>query len=349
MASTHPSFEILKRTSIRRYLAAFAAGALGAVFVYVVAILLLEEVAPQHLPAPPISNQRHFDEKLRFLRDNPHFRPVMLGMGSSVVLRSIDFAQFQGSDRPPFRFLNLSVPGASMKETRVNSRFFLSKFPSARAVLTMLVPPDFESCSSPVKPYDPEDAWAFVTRRVPSVWFYLKYFSIVDFVVELTRVSEDRKMPARGEWPRLYYDRFGGSPVERDHGNWNNYRPLFLDPACFAELSAWKHDLQAAGITLYVVLFPMSPEWAERMPGARDYIRSFERRVRSELQGSGVQVIEGRDLFDGAPGSHVDAYHLQRSAARRFSQRLGAVITPDLDTQRPHHPTQRRSSHLPST
>jgi hypothetical protein len=328
VASTHPNLQGLKRTSTRRYLAALAAGALGPVFLYVVVILLLGAVAPQHLPAPPISNQRHFDEKLRFLRDNPHFRPVMLGIGSSVVLRSIDFAQFQGSNRPPFRFLNLGIPGSSMKETRVNSRFFVSKFPSVRAVLTILVPPDFESCSNPMKPYDPEDAWAYVTGRVPSVWFYLKYISILDFVVDVTRVAEDRKM-RQGRWPRLYHDRFGASPVERDQGNWNNYRPVSLDPACFAELSAWNHELQAAGITLYVVLFPMSPEWAARTPGARDYISSFERRVQSELHGTGVRVIEGRDFFDG-PGSHVDAYHLHWSAARRFSQRLGAAITPEL-------------------
>jgi hypothetical protein len=315
IGSTHQNSKLLKRTSTGRYVAALVAGALGTVFVYVAAILLLKGVAPQHLPAPAISNQTHFDEKLRFLRDHPHFRPVMLGIGSSVVLRSIDFAQFQGSDRPPFRFLNLGIPGASMKETRVNGRFFTSKFPGAKAVLTILVPPDFESCSNPTKPYDSEDAWAFATGRVPSVWFYLKYFSILDFIIEMTHVSADRKMTAPGEWPRLYYDRFGASPVEKDQGIWDTYPLLPLDPACFVELSAWKHELQAAGITLFVVLFPMSPEWAEHTPGARDYISSFERRVRSELHGPGVRVIDGRDFFEGA-GSHVDAYHLRWSAAR---------------------------------
>jgi hypothetical protein len=330
MGSTRPGGERLKRTPVRFYLLAFAAGVLSTLGGYAATILLLEQLAPQYLPPPQITNQLHLDEKLRFLRENPHFEPVMLGFGSSGVLRSVDFAPFQRPSGPPFRFLNLGIPGASIKDTRANSRFFLSKFAGTGAVLTMLVPPDFESCSEPAKPFDHEDAWAFATGRVSSLWFYLKYFSIFDFAVDMTRIAEERKMTARGE-RRLYYDPFGSGPVEMEPGKtWNTYTPRSLDPACFAELSAWSRELQAAGIALYVVIFPVSPEWIEGTPGARDYVASFERRIRSALREPGVRIIEGRALFDGAPDSHVDAYHLQWSAARRFSQKLSAAIAPEL-------------------
>lgn len=310
-------------------------GIAAPVLAYIGLILLLERFAPEHLPPPAIANRIDLDDKLRLLRESGDVAPVVLALGSSSAGRSIDGTPFQGEEQQSLRFFNASVGGAQINQLRFLSGFYLNNLPEVRAVVTMLVPADFVSCSVPDALFDRRDAAAYAFARKPSLRFYLEYFNLFEFLPQLRTIATERSnWGAIGDERRLYTDRFGSRPMEIPAAKARARLALYevepLDPKCFDEVRAWSRELRAAGVAFFVVLPPISPLWLRATPGAVDFVERFRGDLRAALQGEGAEIIDGERVCECGPDDFLDAYHLQWSAAQGFSRRLAAKIQPQV-------------------
>ncbi|MDF2764905.1 MAG: hypothetical protein K0S81_1899 [Rhodospirillales bacterium] len=313
---------------MRAYAAALLGGVLATVVATVGLIELLDRYAPQHLPAPAISNRIDLDEKLRFLRRHPDLQPTTIAVGSSSAMRSLYGAPFSGELHGRERFLNVAFSGAQMHEVRYASNFYLDLFPGVRKVLQLAVPPDFEDCTTvPRAVFERADARAYVRGEASLAKTYLKYFNPHELVPEAFEIAAARENLSGSFERRLYTDPFGTMPMDmsaeearqRHAVLYTKIRPL--DPACFRELRAWSGDVDARGARLVVVVPPTSPIFLREVAGAKGYIDQFVRELSEALRGTSAIFIDERSMALGE-GAFGDAYHLLWPAARVFSKQL---------------------------
>lgn len=313
---------------MRAYAAALLGGVLATVIATVGLIELLDRYAPQHLPAPAISNRIDLDEKLRFLRRHPDLQPTMLAVGSSSAMRSLYGAPFSGELDGRERFLNVAFSGAQMHEVRYASNFYLDLFPGVRKVLQLAVPPDFEDCTTvPTAVFDRADARAYIHGKASLARTYLKYFNPHELVPEAFQIAAARENLSGSFERRLYTDPFGTMPMDmsaeearqRHAVLYTKIRPL--DPACFRELRTWSGEIEARDARLVVVVPPTSPMFLREVAGSKEYMDAFARALAEALSGTSAIFIDERSLALGEE-AFGDAYHLLWPAARVFSKHL---------------------------
>jgi hypothetical protein len=317
--------------SLSTYLIAFGCGLLSTLLVVASGPELLERLAPEHLPPPAISNRIDLDEKLLFLRRHPDWKPLILGVGSSITARSLDGEPFSVGLSEENRFLNVGIGGAQIHQTRQAGLFFLHLFPEVRTVVQLVVPPDFTNCSTPAGAlFDAKDAAAFVHGEMSSVRAYLKYFNPQELIPQALHMAEDRE-PSFGPDGKLYQDQFGTMPLQmspaqaRDRHERLYKTPNSLDPNCFAELRKWSAELGRLGVRHVVVLPPISPLFLHSVSGAPQFIDAFAQHVAESLKGGAATLVDERSLPLGE-GGFADAYHLLWPAAQVFSRYVSEDI-----------------------
>jgi hypothetical protein len=323
------------QASAAGYLAWIWAGLVCTLLVVAGAVQFMQHFAPQHLPAPAISNRLDLDEKLLFLRRHPDRRPTVLGVGSSITMRSLDGAPFSGGPSST-GFLNVGIGGAQIHQTRETGKFYLDLFPEIAVVVQLVVPPDFEDCSTqPRVLFDPTDARAFVRGEMSSVRAYLKYFNPEELIPEALHIAADRERSSGGDvGQRLQMDEFGSMPMEmtprearrRHETLYSETRPL--DPNCFRELREWSREVRERGARHVVVVPPFSPIFLRTIPGAPEYIETFVQMLSTTLRNEPADLIDERSIAFGDE-AFADAYHLLWPAARVFSRHVAA----DLEQQ----------------
>ena len=313
------------------YLISFCGGLASTFLVVVGGIELLERFAPQHLPPPAISNRIDLDEKLVFLRRHPGWQPTILGVGSSITVRSLYGAPFSEGMSPEKRLLNVGIGGAQIHQTRRSGGFYLDLFPEVRTVIQLVVPPDFQDCSTqPATLFDSADAAAYVRGQMSSVRAYLKYFNPHELLAEAWHIASDRETSS-GPDGKLFTDEFGSMPMQMSPAQARQrHKELYseiraLDPKCFRELQEWSREVKQRGARLVVVIPPFSPIFLRAVAGAPQFIDEFARNVSAALDGGPALLVDERSLALGDE-AFADAYHLLWPGARVFSRHVSAEI-----------------------
>jgi hypothetical protein len=316
-------------SSSKAYVAAFLGGVVAMVVAVVASLEFLQAFAPDHLPPPAISNRIDLDEKLLFIRRHRDWEPTTLGIGSSITMRSLDGAPFSEGLPQRNRFINVAFGGAQLHQVQTTGLFYLDLFPTVRTVIQLVVPPDFQDCTTvPSELFDPADARAFALGKMSPVQAYLKYFNPHELIPQAFQIAAARRNTSGGAvGGRLYTDPFGSMPMtmspreaRRRHDVLYTETPA-LDPACFRALIDWSRQVQLRGVRLVIVVPPFSPIFLRQIDGAPEYIDAFVQKLRSALRNTPAALIDERPIAFGDE-AYADAYHLLWPAARVFSRHV---------------------------
>jgi hypothetical protein len=302
------------------YLLAMAVGALSVIALFGVALVSLDSVG--RLPPPQLANTLCIDEKLRFLHassafDAPSFQPTVMAVGSSVSWRTFDGEAVERATAGRAQPFNGGFCGLKMHETAFSTRYFLTRYPSVRDVVTILAPQDMTDCrNSRAQLFDPADVDGYVYGDAWVFPLYLKYFDPFTFVKNVIFTQ------AGFRWG-LVFDRFGGSPIDTEE---RSARLVYgaldaYDPECFRALSDLATELRADGRRLVVATMPLHPAWLDLYDPQRRHVPQFEQRIDAALAGTGA--VHWRPLaFTLEADDFVDAIHIRWSAAQDFSRAL---------------------------
>jgi hypothetical protein len=291
--------------------------------VYTGSIMALDRAGA--LPPPAIVNELCADEKLEWLRDNPHLRPNLLFVGSSIAWRDVDGEAFVRRS-PDARPLNGGVCHAQMNQTAFVTGYLLRHFPLVRTVVSIVVPQDFLDCAhTPSWIFDPATADAYVFERRWSYGFYLSQFDPVALVRNATQIQAMRD--GRNQFDSMVMSPYGDGPLRIEGSRGLLYGAIKgYDPACFAAL----HDLVAVaasgGRHVLVATGPLNPLWSARYDPDGRLRAALTAEVRAALQGTRAEFWDGAATFASEPTDFTDAIHINWLAAQRFSARLAVAL-----------------------
>jgi hypothetical protein len=304
------------------YLLALGAGA-GLILLTLFGLMAGAERAGR-LPPPAFSNSLCEDEKLMVLRDrHASDAPTLLAVGSSVSWRHFDAAALTRA-MPQARPLNAGFCGLKITQTAYVLDWLLRRYPSARQVLAIVAPQDFESCTRPDVPvFDTAVADELFENRV-SLWsYYIRYFSF-SFLTNQFRIKEGRE--ARPGFEPLFHDKYGAAPI--DPFSPHPFSGLFyrslteLDTVCFAALRKMASVLTESGRRFVVATTPLHPEWVDLDRQHGGLAQTFSGRLEAALAGTGATFWDGNREMGFAGREFTDAIHLRWAAASRFSEAL---------------------------
>ena len=272
---------------------------------------------PERLPAPALSRIVNIDEKLRFLRENRHFDPHILAVGSSITWRQLAGAAFDPERSG--RFLNGGLVHVKIHQTREVADFYLAHYRNIRDLLMLVSLPDFEDCTgdSP-EMFDPEDAARYVFEGWPAAYFYARYFAPQRYArTALTLPSQ--RVPLRGD---LYFDAYGSGPVQEpsDVDLGLRYKAIDTDPACTKDLIDLSREVSAQGIRLTIVFAPIHPDYHKQYPAASAAIAQVAEDVRRATEGDNTGVMVMHDDKRFGRRDFWDAFHMQWTSAQTLSE-----------------------------
>jgi hypothetical protein len=308
-----------------RYLFALLAGGALALFALLAMVATAQHLG--RLPPPAFANSLCMDEKLLDLRDRHGAdTPSLLAVGSSVAWRHFDGGVLVQAE-PGTRPLNAGFCGLRITQTAYVLEWLLRRYPSAREVVAVVAPQDFQSCIKPEVPvFDTAVAEEFFERRAWSWSWYLRFFSF-SFVANAAMIKESREA-----WPGigpLFHDAYGAAPIDPFApmpfvGLY--YGPLTdLDAGCFAALRRMALHVAEGGRRLVVATTPLHPEWVERHGEHGAVPQEFSRRLVEALAGTGAVFWDGHAAMGIGGEEFTDAIHLRWKAAERFSRALAAA------------------------
>jgi hypothetical protein len=315
------------------YLLALLAGGIGAFLLFIGALAALD--ATGHLPPPALTNNLCLDEKLEDLRER-HLgdRPTMLIVGSSVAWRHFDGDALHRR-QPDAVPLNGGFCGLRLNQTEMSAEWLLGLYPTARQVVAIAAPTDFEDCvATPSALFDAADARAYVTREGWRWGFYLRYFSPVTLArnaltIAARRRNEDGKEP-------FFMTRWGDAPLPSSpHPDGLRYPAMAgLDGSCFVALRRMAQDVVASGRDFVLVLNPVHPEWMARYDRDGTLIARWQQLSRQAVAGTGARLWDAHAALNLPVPAFYDAIHLVWPAARCFTAKLlvaTGTVGPETD------------------
>lgn len=326
-----------------RYLAALAAGALGACVLFYVLLFGLR--ASGNLPPPAFTNSLCIDEKLNFMRENPVPSPGLLVVGSSVAWRHFDGSAI--ADLPQTRPLNGGFCGIHVNQSVYVTNWLLDRNPSVRHVVMITSPQDFGECSMKrTEVFDLADVDAFVYEGASAWPYYLRYFAPGSLFGNARKIKV-RRAGVQGEDP-LAFDRFGGGPLDTTWSRPTLYygAPEPLDQTCFDALGTLATRLHREGRPFTVVSTPLHPDWKAKEDPDGSFIRQMNAAIASALKPGDGRYWDADAEWKTQRSSYTDAIHLRWSAARTFSVALAQELQmsrprPDVQADVPTAPQQR--------
>lgn len=311
--------------AMRRYLIGLVAGAAATIGLSAGGMRVLH--AQGALPPPAISNNLCMDEKLLFMRGHPPTDANLLVMGSSVAWRHFD-GKTATAIHPGLRPYNAGLCGAQILQTAKVADWLLPRIPSARAVLLIASPLDFQRCDGhdPAR-FDTAIADDYVFDRHPSWRFYTRYFDPSSLLRNVRGLRQLRHDPTL--YDTLVMDRFGDGPLMPSESRGIFYRrEVELDSACFVALRRMAHSLDRRGVKLLVASTPLMPKWSAS-PGRQVTISRFDGGVRDALAGTGARYARPAHPFED--GDFVDAIHLHWSVVPTFTEHSVRSILASMD------------------
>jgi hypothetical protein len=303
------------------YLASLLAGGLFAFLGFMATLQGLQTTG--HLPPPALTNNLCLDEKLDDLRErHPQDQPTVLIVGSSVAWRHFDGDALRRR-APEAVPLNGGFCGLRMNQTERAAKWLLSLYPTARQVVAIASPTDFEDCvAAPSALFDPEDARDYVLQRRWWWTFYLRYFSPLTLAQNAWRIAPSRRNEPGAE--PFMMTRWGDAPLpERAHPEGLRYPRLTgLDPGCFTALRRLATEIEDGGRQFVLVLNPVHPEWVSRFGMDDGVIDAWRIEARNALAGTTATFWDAHVELGLSGAAFYDAIHLLWPAARCFTAKL---------------------------
>lgn len=308
------------------YLMAFFGSILGMFGLFYGGLFAL--AATGNLPPPAFSNSICVDEKLAFLRREQPESPSLLVIGSSVAWRHFDGGTV--TRRLPGTVpLNGAFCGQTMDQTAFSANWLLDRYPTARDVLLIVAPQDFDDCGATNDAYfDREDVDDYVFDNASPWPFYTRYFSLESLLRNARGIAAKRS--GANQIDPLVFDRYGSGPLDTaaSRGALLYGKVGRLDPDCFAALSRLSARLAGEGRRLMVASTPLHPTWRVTQDPQGLIQAQFNAGIRAALQPGGV-YWDSNQALHLEEGLFFDAIHLRWSAVPRYTDALVKALLTD--------------------
>lgn len=302
------------------YLVAFFGSILGMFALFYGGLFAL--AATGNLPPPAFTNSICVDEKLAFLRREQPEAPSLLVIGSSVAWRHFD-GQTVTRRLPGTVPLNGAFCGQTMDQTAFSAAWLLDRYPTARDVLLIVAPQDFDDCSAANGAYfDREDVDDYVFDGASPWPYYTRYFSLESLVRNASGIAAKRS--GANQVDPLVFDRYGSGPLDSATGRGAQFygKVAGLDADCFTALSQLGARLAQEGRHFMVASTPLHPEWKATQDPQGLIQARFNAGIRKALLASGGEYWDSNQALSLDAGLFFDSIHLRWSGVPRYTDAL---------------------------
>ncbi len=310
-----------------KFLIGFAGGIAGLIGGLALAFVALDETG--RLKAPAFANRMSFDEKLRYLRQEPADAPRVLLVGSSTTLHGLDGTVLLQELGLQGEVVNFGVQDLRTNQIRFLADVFLSYWPQVDRVVMVSTMLDFKQCDgSETRFFQPEHVLDYIAGG-PALYYYFKY---LDLEGVLKRAGEIRHLRSTiHDLESVAFDEHGSLLLEvpRDRITdriWFG-RPITLDPPCYAALRALALDLRAKRIAFTFVVAPMRPGYLAGRDPDGTLLAEHRERLQGALGETGAVLIDAHEALDLPDEAFFDAYHLNRDEVRKLTRFVGERMT----------------------
>lgn len=307
------------------YLIAMACGGLVVLLGFLGTLHLLQRTG--HLPPPALSNSACLDEKLRFFRDMPPYRPTLLVVGSSVAWRGMDGAALQAA-AAGVRSLNGGFCGLHVNQTQFATGWLLGHFPGVDTILMLAVPQDFTACASePTAVFDEAAANSYAFGHAWPWKYYFEYFDPVSLARNALKISAQRAN--RIPLDPLVFTPTGDGPLNTTvtRSTLGDGAMPGFDPACFMALHDMAAMITGTGRHFAIVQMPLKPEWSRDYDPDNAVRDRFAAEVGAALSGTAGRRWEAAGHIALPDAAFTDAIHLRWSAVAGLSRAIGKALT----------------------
>jgi hypothetical protein len=327
--------QVLRSAGIR-FLVGVGTGIGGVILGLTLMFVILDQSG--RLKAPAFANRLSFDEKLRYLRQNPPEPVEVLLLGSSTTLHGIDGAILQEQLGIQGEVLNLSVQDLRVNQIGFLADVFVAQYPGVDQVIMVSTTLDYKDCGSvETRFFKPEDVLGYLNGGFP-LYYYFRY---LDLKGVLKRAREMRHL--RGtitDLESVAFDEHGSLLLNVPREGivdrvWEG-DPITLDPPYYPALRRLAENLRDRGIRFTFVIAPMRPGYLAGRDPDGALIREHLRRLDAALRDTGAIVINAHDALDVPEPAFFDAYHLKRDHARQFTRFVSERLLAEL-----HRPRDR--------
>jgi hypothetical protein len=274
------------------------------------------------LKAPSLANRLSFDEKLRYLRQEPPDQVEVLLLGSSTTLHGIDGAILREQLGIRGDVLNLGVQDLRVNQIGFHAEVFLPQYPDIAHVIMISTTLDYKDCGSvETRFFAPEDVLGYLNGGF-SLYYYFRY---LDLQGTLKRAREMRHLRSTiTDLESVAFDEHGSLLLEVPREGivdrvWEG-DPITLDPPCYPALRRLAEGLRERGIRFTFVIAPMRPGYLAGRDPDGALITEHLQRLGTAMQDTGAIVINAHDALDVPEAAFFDAYHLKRDHARQFTR-----------------------------
>jgi len=281
------------------------------------------------LVAPALSGNVCFDEKVRFLRNNPSKECDVLVIGSSMALNNIDSEAMLKQLPEGTRLLNAGAWNMKIGQTRALLECLLRVY-HPRSIIFLCGPMDFYLTEFPSDFFDAEEVTNFINGSSYWVPVLLRHFDLQYYVQRSFSIVQDRS--SRNEYLSLMFDRWGSIPLKISFPNinwrrWNLKVELEkVDPTQYDEMARVADLVRNGGMNLICIQSPMrrGSVPVDATAAMDEHWRHIER-----ILGSRGFHLRNHSAIGLSDEYFADYSHLNDQGAPIFSEIVGR----ELDSQ----------------
>ncbi|MCK5082142.1 MAG: hypothetical protein KAR31_04470 [Candidatus Omnitrophica bacterium] len=276
-------------------------------------------MAADLLPAPMLTGQMTFDEKLRYLRENQIRHIEVASIGSSQGLNNLSSDILRNSRIFGENYFNLSVRGVNASDIS-NYWNALSKIYHPKVLIMCMSPMEFRWGAR--IGFDESDVVDY-TNGKNAFPYYLKYRGIY-FLKRIVSVAKYRKRD--NSIHSLNFDSAGGVHIDRSQKRfegekWDRRFTSIYSTKGYEYFDKMLTRLEKAGIKVIYVVSPMRQYLLEGEE-AQGKIEKHWARVKSVLEKHNMVFLNLHEKLDLEDRYFADAIHLYEDGADLFTKKL---------------------------
>jgi hypothetical protein len=272
-----------------------------------------------NLPPPAFSNSICVDEKLSFLRQNHSTDPNFLIIGSSVAWRHIDSSVI-AEQLPGAVPLNAAFCGLHVNQTAYVANWLLDRHPTAKTVVMLASPQDFEGCKvNPPAVFNRDDADSYVYGGASAWPYYMQYFSPASLLRNALEIAGKRD--GTNQTDPLVFTAYGDGPVVEAEN-----RGLYYDMAdqqeqeCFNALATLIGRLHKEQRNFTLVTTPLHPDWKQEGAPSASQVARFKQNLQSFASKAGIDFWDADAALNLDAEQFFDAIHIRWSGAHTLTK-----------------------------
>jgi hypothetical protein len=275
------------------------------------------------LVAPALTGNVSFDEKVRFLRNNPTKQCDVLVIGSSMALFNLESETILKHLPPGAHLLNAGSWNMKIGNTRAMLECLLRLY-QPRTVILACGPMDFYKEDGPSQFFDSNEVVDFI-KGSPYWLAVLRHFDLQYYVRWSFKILQDRT--TREDYYSMMFDPWGGIPYEIyfpkvDQRRWNQKMdPAQIDSRQYDELSRIADIVRDRGMQLICVQPPLKQGSipAEAVAGLEEHWE----RIGEILNRRGFELLNLQKQMTLSDEYFADYSHLNHKGAVIFSDIVG--------------------------